>query len=174
MAVDGGALEGEPAVRVPEAFAEFYRREFPKMVAIACAVSGSRSHAEDIAQDAMVDAERRWDVVGGYDKPGAWVRRVTIQRSSKRLRRLRIEAAALINLASNEAIAVRPPEVEEVLGAVRRLPERQRAAVVLHYLDGYAVAEVAEILQCAEGTAKAHLHKERKTLARRLGEEVGA
>lgn len=160
-----------PVVRRPEPFADFYRREFPKMVALACAVSGSRIAAEDIAQEAMLDASKRWEIVGGYDKPGAWVRRVTIQKSSKSLRKTRTEALAMLKLRTNGEISPGPPDVEEVFAAIRRLPARQRAAVALHYLDGYSVAEVADILECAHGTAKAHLHKARGALARALGEE---
>lgn len=164
----------DPTIRAPESFDDFYRREFPKMVTLACAVSGSRVAAEDIAQDALLDAERRWQVIGRYDKPGAWVRRVTIQRSSKRLRRLRLESAALLRIAPQEAIPPGPDDVEEVLGAVAKLPARQRAAVTLHYLDGYSIGEVAEVLSCAEGTAKAHLFKARRSLARMLGEEISS
>jgi len=48
------------------------------------------------------------------------------------------------------------------------LPRRQAAAVTLHYLEDRPVTEVANILGCAEGTAKAHLHKGRATLAKLL------
>jgi RNA polymerase sigma-70 factor (ECF subfamily) len=51
---------------------------------------------------------------------------------------------------------------------VRRLPARQAAAVALHYLEDRPVTEVASILGCAEGTAKAHLHKGRTNLAKLL------
>jgi len=144
------------------------------MVALAFTVSGSRLVAEDIAQEALIDAELRWETVGRYDKPGAWVRRVTIQRSTKRLRRLRVEAAALIRLAPVTGLAPGPDDVEEVFEAIGKLPSKQRAAVALHYLDGYTVAEVAAILECAEGTAKVHLHRARTALARTLGEEIDA
>ncbi len=164
--------DGEiPVVRRPMPFEAFYLAEFPTMVALACAVSGSRLAAEDIAQEAMVEASKRWHVIGTYDKPGAWVRRVTIQKAGKRLRRARTEAAALLKLRPDDGLEPGPPDVEEVFDAIGRLPARQRAAVALHYLDGYSVAEVADILECAEGTAKAHLHKARRTLATALREE---
>ena len=155
-----------------ESFDLFYRREFPRMVTLACAVSGSWAAAEDIAQDAFVQVRQRWDTVGGYDKPGAWVRRVTIQLASKRLRRARAEAAAWLRLAPIEPIPHGPDEIEDVLRAIRRLPRRQRAAVTLCYLEDRSVREVAEILGCAEGTAKAHLFKARTSLARMLAEET--
>jgi RNA polymerase sigma-70 factor (ECF subfamily) len=166
--------DADPMVRRPERFEGFYQREFPKMVGLAAAVSGSRIAAEDIAQDAMLDAQRRWDTIGNYDKPGAWVRRVTIQRASKRLRRARTEAAAALKLGPAGGIPPGDDAVEEVFAAVKRLPARQRAAVALHYLDGYSIAELAEILDCAQGTAKAHLFKARQSLARMLGEEMPA
>jgi RNA polymerase sigma-70 factor (ECF subfamily) len=175
VGVTDAAAGGVPAASSGAAgatFEDFYRREFPRMVTLACAVSGSRLVAEDIAQDALLEARRRWDVVGGYDQPGAWLRRVTIQLAGKRLRRARAEAAALLRLGPPEPVPAGPDDVEHVLAAIRRLPLRQRAAVTLAYLEDRSVREVAEILGCAEGTAKAHLHKARASLARILGEDV--
>jgi RNA polymerase sigma-70 factor (ECF subfamily) len=157
-------------VRIPERFEDFYRRGFPKMVTLACAVSGSRIAAEDVAQEAMIEAGRRWAVIGTYDKPGAWVRRVTIRLAGKRLRRTRLEVAALLKLNSMTPIPAGTDDVELVFAALKRLPERQRAAAALHYIDGYSVMEVSKILECAEGTAKAHLYKGRRALAQALGE----
>ncbi|GLY31452.1 SigE family RNA polymerase sigma factor [Kineosporia sp. NBRC 101731] len=156
-------------------FEDFYRQEFARMVTLAIAVSGSRVTAEDVAQDALLQARQKWDVVGRYDKPGAWLRKVTIQLASKRLRRARVEAAALLRLGNTPPeVAPGPDEVETVLAAIRQLPRQQRAAIVLAYLEDRSVKEVAEIMGCAEGTAKAHLHKARARLARILGEpEVG-
>jgi RNA polymerase sigma factor (sigma-70 family) len=165
-------VSGVPVVARREPFDDFYRREFPRMAALACAVSGSRIAAEDIAQEALLEAGRRWNVVGDYDKPGAWLRRVTIQKASKRLRRVRVETAALLRIGSAVVIPPGSEDIEAVFDALRRLPARQRAAVALHYLDGYPVDDVARILQCASGTAKAHLHKARASLAIALGEEL--
>ena len=62
-----------------------------------------------------------------------------------------------------------PPEpTDDFWALVRQLPPRQAAAVALHYLEDRPVTEVAAILGCAEGTAKAHLHKGRAALARLL------
>ena len=54
----------DPIVGSPEPFERFYAREFPKMVDIAYAQSGSRMAAEDLAQEAMIAAHRSWDEVG--------------------------------------------------------------------------------------------------------------
>jgi RNA polymerase sigma-70 factor (ECF subfamily) len=59
----------------------------------------------------------------------------------------------------------------DVRAAIAELPAAQRAAVVLRYMHDLSVLEVAATLGCAEGTAKTHLSRARKTLAARLGEE---
>lgn len=78
--------------RTSTSFESFFRREYPPMVALAAAVSGSAAGAEDVAQEAMVRARRHWDRVGAYDKPGTWVRRVTINLAISSRHRLAREA----------------------------------------------------------------------------------
>ncbi len=165
---------GDTPVAITEAFNAFYLREFPKMVALAAAVSGSRAIAEDLAQEAMLRAHRRWDRISHYDKPGAWARRVTINLASSALRRRASEARKLARLGAPDP-ALPPPEPEdEVLWeAVGRLPRRQRAAVALHYLEDRPVKEIAEILECTESTARVHLHKGRAALAAALASDRG-
>ena len=68
--------------------------------------------------------------------------------------------------------AVLPQETDhELWSAVGSLPGRQRAAVVLHYLEDRPVREIAEILGCSQSTAKVHLHKARTNLSQRLNRE---
>ena len=78
--------EGGP-IPVPERFEAFYEREYPMMVALTCALTGDRLAAEDLVQDVFIDAHRRWDAIGSYDKPGAWLRRAVINRSRSIVRR---------------------------------------------------------------------------------------
>lgn len=147
----------------------FFRIEYPRLVTLATAMTGDRRVAEELAQEALLRAHVRWSRLATYDMPGAWVRRVTINlASSSRARRGR-EQRALDRLGSQRA-AVAPYDYadDDFWALVRQLPRRQAAAVALHYLEDRPVTEVAAILDCAEGTAKAHLHKGRAALARRL------
>ena len=64
------------AVGSSETFEEFYEREFQAVVGLAYALSGNRSGAEDLAQEAFLVAHRDWDRVGTYARPEVWVRRV--------------------------------------------------------------------------------------------------
>ena len=159
-----------PGVQVPGSFRDFYVREFPRIVALAYSLSGSRFAAEDLAQDAMIAAHEQWDRIGVMDRPGAWVRRVVINNAASLYHRRKAELKAIARLAP---VRGTPParldaESEHIWRAVRRLPRRQCQAVALFYLDGLTVVEVAEVMECAENTAKAHLHQARKALADRL------
>lgn len=151
-------------------YREFYDRELPAMVALAAAVTGSHVLAEDIAQDAMIKAYRRWDTVSTYDKPGAWLRRITINQALSTRRRAAAEVKARLRLGAERipALSPAPDHHDDVWAAVRSLPGQQRAAVALHYLEDRPVAEIADILGCAESTAKVHLHRGRTALAEKL------
>ncbi len=157
-------------VTMPEDFDVFYEREFRSVVALAYALSGSRIAAEDLAQEAFIAAHQQWEKVGRYESPGAWVRRVVSNKSISLFRKRTSEAKALSRIAMQRQTAL--PELaapdDEFWQMVRDLPKRQSQAVALHYLEDRPVAEVAEILECSESTAKVHLHKARKALAKRM------
>lgn len=151
-------------------FDSFYRRELPAMVALAGAITGSTIAAEDLAQEALVRAYNRWNEIGTYDKPGAWVRRVTINLALTNRKRVGAELKAKVRLRNNDrtrsqTVEPHPPRFDDVWSAVAKLPGRQRAAVALHYLEDRPVADIAEILECSESTARVHLHRGRTALA---------
>lgn len=185
MAVEAG---GEPTRRWPIAvpapaavtsdvdrqahgFDAFSRAEYPRLVTLLVAVTGSRPVAEELAQEALLRAHVRWDRIVRYDKPGAWARRVALNLASHHRSRRRSEQRAVERLGrQREPYSYDDSAVagDDFWALVRRLPRRQAQAVALHHLEDRSVAEVAMILGCAEGTAKAHLHRGRAALARML------
>jgi RNA polymerase sigma-70 factor, ECF subfamily len=168
-----GAPDGAPSDDVfelapAESFDVFYRRELPALVAFARALSGSSS-ADDIAQDSMLVAYRRWDTVANLDVPAAWVRRVCANRCVSTLRRRGVESRALLRLRSRREEPVAMGAGHEAFWAeVRRLPRRQAQVIALHYIYDLGVADVAATLGCAEGTVKVHLSRARSALAERM------
>jgi RNA polymerase sigma-70 factor (ECF subfamily) len=163
-----------PLIRpVPEAFEDFYVREYLAVVGLAYALSGSRWGAEDLAQEAFVAAHHDWDRIGAYDNPGAWVRRVVANLSVSAFRRRVAEAKALARLPFGDETPL--PDLADgdpaFWSAIRSLPQRQAQVVALHYLEDRSIAEIAEILDVTVGTVKRHLHDGRQTLARRLRSE---
>ncbi len=144
------------------------------MIGLAYALSGSRTAAEDLAQEAFIAAHKSWDRVGAYDKPGAWVRRVVANKSVSLFRRKMREAKALARLRLPEAVMPALPAEDDAFWAeVRALPTRQAQVIALHYLEDRSVADIADILECAEGTVKVHLRNGRMKLAENLGLEMG-
>lgn len=149
----------------PLTFEALFVTEYQPMVALAAAVSGSRIHAEDIAQEAMSRLNSNWDKVQHYAKPGAWVRRVTINLALSQRRRRVSEMKALLRLDQPESHMPEVPESDrELWDLVARLPRKQRAVVSLHYLEDLAPAEIGEILEIAPATVRVHLHRARQQL----------
>jgi RNA polymerase sigma-70 factor (ECF subfamily) len=157
-----------------ESFESFYRREFRAVVALAYALSGSRVGAEDLAQEAFIAAHRRWEEIGAYDRPEAWVRRVLANKAVSAFRTKAAEARALTRLAGQrlEPLPEMEPEDDAFWRRVRRLPSQQAQAIVLHYVEDRPVSEIAEILGCSVATAKVHLFRGRQTLSSQLGMET--
>lgn len=162
-------------IRVPESFDAFYKREFRRMVYLAHSTSGSSLAAEDLTQEAFIAAYKQWDTIARLDKPGAWVRRVVLNRSASAFHRRRCELKALSRLRPVRGDLPDPlsGETDEFWAQVRSLPRRQAQAIALRYLDQLSVRETAEVMQCSEGSVKTHLHRARAALAHRFGDDLG-
>ncbi len=155
-----------------EKFDAFYERELDSVVGLAYVLSGSRSGAEDLAQEGFLAAYRHWDRIASLDDPGGWVRRVVANRAVSAFRRRRSELKALLGLTRpTYRIVDVPAESESVWEAVRRLPRRQAQVIALRYLDGYSLTQIAQILECSQNTVKTHLMRAKAALAKQLGEE---
>lgn len=149
-------------------FEAFFVAEHVKLVALGLAWTGDRHAARELAQEALTRAYADWGRVQRLEAPGAWVRRVAINLLIDHQRQARRQLRLLERLDANPTT-----EVDLVNGAwwraVRDLPDRERAAVTLHYVEDLAIAEVAAILEIAPGTVKATLSHARDKLRAALG-----
>src|SRR4029450_3880837 len=100
-----GGLAPGAAAGQPQRFEEVYLREFPRVFALAYALSGSRWAAEDIAQDAFLAAHQQWGRIGGDGDPGARVGRA--DRGARR--RGRLAAASAPGGGARARAPGRPP-----------------------------------------------------------------
>jgi RNA polymerase sigma-70 factor (ECF subfamily) len=150
-------------------FEDAFRADYAAVVRVVAPIVGSVADAEGVTQDAFLKALTRWRTVGRYDRPGAWVRRVAIRDAVRFAERHRRRAPAPVEAADEHAGA---DERLDLLEALRRIPARQRACIVLHHLDGWPAAEVAEALGCSEATVRVHLHRGRTALAAMLRADV--
>ena len=170
FAESGLASDGATLVRD---FDRFFRAQLQSLVALGYALSGSRSMAEDLAQEALLAAFKDWTRVRELDNPGAWVRRVVTNRAVSNLRRRIVEAVAMSTKLrprdeEGSTIGALSDHNEHVWAAIRALPRRQAQVITLRTLDRSTVAEIAEVLEISEAAASTHLRRARQTLARQL------
>ncbi|MDP2624028.1 MAG: sigma-70 family RNA polymerase sigma factor [Actinomycetota bacterium] len=157
-----------PVVEGREPFERFYGREYRRVLALAHVLTGNRSLAEELTQEAFLEAYRQWHRLAN---PEWWVRSVVSNHARSWLRRRYAEVRALTRLGPRReaGISEMPADTAHFWDQVRGLPRRQAQVIALVYLDDRPLREVAQILGCTESTARVHLARGRKQLATVLG-----
>ena len=133
-------------------FEDLYRRLWAPMVRLAWLLGGSREVAEDVVHDAFLGLEPRWRDVRD---PEPYLRRSVVNGVRSHHRRRGVERRH----RPAPQLAIFNPEVEEIWGAVAKLPDRQRQALVLRFYLDLTIEQVAEQLDCPLGTAKSLIHR---------------
>ncbi|MEV6693766.1 SigE family RNA polymerase sigma factor [Micromonospora sp. NPDC051196] len=139
-----------------ERFREFVLQQWGPLTRTAYLLTGDRGVAEDLVQSALEKTHRRWGRILRKDAPGVYVRRVMVNTAvSWRRRRRTVEVPLL------DADAVASPDDyhraenrHQLLQALRRLPPRMRAVLVLRYFEDLSEADIARVLGCSTGTVK--------------------
>ena len=147
----------------------FFDRTSAQLIRLCFLVTLDREAGADAAQEALTRAWRHWDRVGaeGSD-PGAWTRTVALNLCRNRWRRLARQARLAPRAYSLQSRADDLPDVD-LQRALRRLPVRQREAVVLRYWGDLSVAACATAMRVSSGSVKQHLSRARVRLAAELG-----
>jgi RNA polymerase sigma factor (sigma-70 family) len=123
-------------------FGAFFVSHYGRLYALGVLLTGDRGQAEELAQDTLVRIYRRWALVGPPDDPASFARRVLINRHRSLLRRGVVEARQLLRLGADAQPVVDQPEDAMVMwAAVRQLPSRQRAVIVLRYYEDLSEVE---------------------------------
>jgi RNA polymerase sigma-70 factor (sigma-E family) len=136
-------------------FRLFFASEYRRLFALGLLLTGEAVQAEELAQDALVRTFRRWALAGRPKDPPSYARRVLVNRHRSLLRRAVVEARQLVRLGGDAEPGGDHGEDAMVLwAALRRLPPRQRAVVVLRYYEDLSEPEVARLLRLPLGTVK--------------------
>lgn len=153
-------------------FDALYTSDYAAVVRLAYVLTGHRALAEELAQDAFLEAHRRWERIGRYENPGGWVRRVVTNRCISSGRRAVTEAKLIVRLSQERPRQpVLSDDAAELWDQVRALPRRQAQVVALAFVEDRSISEIAEILECGTETVRTHLRRARETLAKRLSPE---
>ncbi|MDN5893636.1 MAG: RNA polymerase sigma factor SigM [Nocardioides sp.] len=174
-------VEGEA-----DAFGELFARHRDRLWAVALRTMGNPEEAADALQDGLISAFRRAGSFRGDAAVTTWLHRVVVNACLDRIRANKVRAAEslpddLEEYAGRGALSTTEPDQGPdeaalasetramVINALNTLPAEQRAALVLVDMEGYGVAEAAEILDCAVGTIKSRCARGRARLAPLLG-----
>ena len=138
-----------------------YRRLRPALVRLANLLTGSETLAEDVVQDAFVGFARHAATV---ENPDGYLRTSVVNLSRDVHRR----AGRAGRVAPEVVTVTHVPEIDETWAALRRLPERQRAVVVLRFYEDLPFEEIGRLLGCPATTARSLAHRALATLKETL------
>jgi len=161
------------------------RREFDQRLAecgplafrIACGVLRNTADAEDVAQEALLRAYRRFDRLRDRGRFRAWLVRITYRlaldclRSSKRREQrdtFRSQPAHQPRAATAEELAASNEFQAHLVRALEELPEKLRLVLLLAAMEGHTIDEIAAMLGIPPGTVKSRIFFARKQLAEKL------
>ena len=146
--------------------AALYVEHAPQGTRLAFLLTGDRALAEDLVQEAFARLIGRLRHLRDPDAFGAYLRRTIVNLSSSHFRHRRVERAYLERVATSTAVLTNANEdLDEAMHtALLRLPERQRAAIVLRFYEDLSDVQTAEILRCSPGTVRSLVTRGMKTL----------
>ncbi len=164
-----------PAARRLEAFGQIVQRFQDMAYGCAYAVLGDFHLAQDATQEAFLTAYRQ---LADLRQPRAfppWLRRIVLSQCSRLTRRQRPRTASLDAAAGVASGQAGPGETlqkreirDQVLAAIRALPEHQRMGTTLFYINGYSQKDIAEFLEVPLTPVKKRLADSRSKLKQRM------
>jgi RNA polymerase sigma-70 factor (ECF subfamily) len=123
-------------------FDTFYAATSRRLIGQIFAMTGDLSEAEDAVQEAYIRAWRRWPRIRAHDDPEAWLRVVAYRITVNSWRRARNRLTAH-RASQHPEMPGLSPDLVVLVSALRKIPETQRRAIVLHHLVGLSVEEIA-------------------------------
>lgn len=151
-------------------FGEFVAARATTLLRVAYLACGDEVEAEDLLQTALERTYRNWERVR-HDSPEPYVRRVIVNAAISRARRRAI--LRIIPVRTPPETPARSTDVDLrhlLMDALRALPPRQRAVIVLRYWEDLSEAQTADVLGCTVGTVKSQASKAMAKLRTALGE----
>ncbi|MEV0614971.1 SigE family RNA polymerase sigma factor [Nonomuraea sp. NPDC050404] len=155
------------------AFTEFVASRSDSLIRLAYVLTGDQHSAEDLLQTALAKTAGHWRRI--RDSPEAYVRRVMYHEQVGRWRSARWGRERVLRTPPDQGVDDRTSEVETrvtLAEALRVLPARKRAVLVLRYYEDLSESEVARIMGCSVGTVRSQTHQAITRLRRLVGERV--
>ena len=168
-------LSGEEIVETdlaeePRSFEVFFADEHARLFGALCLVTGNRSEAEEIMQDAFLRLWERWDRVAAMDDPSAYLFRTAMNVFRNRYRRASLALRKTIHIVPSEDALATVEDRDVVVRALRDLTSNQRAAVVLTGYIGLSSEEAGKVLGMRAGTVRTLATRARATIREKAGD----
>ena len=149
-----------------------YDTHAPRVYSLAYRLSGDAEKAREVTQDTFIRAFSRLSQFRGDAAFSTWLHRIVVSVVSNS-RRTDVRFGREVTLDEAHSIAVAAPESEPdlkecIARSVERLSEAYRITLIMHDIEGYTHAEIAEILGVPEGTSKSRLSAARAQLRQDL------
>jgi RNA polymerase sigma-70 factor (sigma-E family) len=157
------AERGVSDVFVEDDFDAFVAARGPKLVRIARGLLRDPQHAEDVVQEVLVKAHQHWATICSRESPDAYVRRMLVNASTSFWRRavrreFSVDSDAWVGVPGPDESA-RVDERDRILAALRRLPPKQRAVIVLRHYEGLSDEEIATVMGTSVVTVRSNIHR---------------
>jgi RNA polymerase sigma-70 factor (sigma-E family) len=159
-----GAREGEAEI------AALFDQHYDRLCDLAYLIMGDRHLAEEIVMESLLKTFAGWGRIRDRARADAYVRRAVVNLCRSKIRRKAIEyrANAVARAREERRVPDWEPNAHEdarlLWAAVKELPVRMRACIVLRYMEDLPEGDIAEIMQCSVGTVRSQLSRARKKL----------
>ncbi|MDQ4058288.1 MAG: SigE family RNA polymerase sigma factor [Actinomycetota bacterium] len=161
-----------------ERVASLFDAHYAPLCRLAYVILGDAQLAEEMVMEALLKTFTGFRRIRDVERADVYLRRAVVNLCRSKIRRKSIEMR--VNATVHHRDERRPPPWDPeqhgisrvVLDAVRRLPERQRACVVMFYYEDLPETQIAEVLDCSVGTVKSQLSKSRAKLQKWLGTQL--
>lgn len=156
---------------------QLYQQYIDAMYKVCRRMTNNDAEAEDILQEAFVDAFRKIDSFKGESTFGAWLKRIVINRTINQLKKnqrmswVSVEKMDFQEETESYGDKEIQYQVTKVHQAIQHLPDGFRTVLSLYLLEGYDHREIAEILDITESTSKSQYNRAKKKLNQLLKEE---
>ncbi len=151
-------------------YVEYFQPRLPQLHRLAVMLCGDPSRADDIVQAAVTTLYARWKQVRQVDNLDAYVRRSVVNAFLSERRRFWSRVVLTETLPDRPADTGQPADERMVIrAALKTLPPRQQAVLVLRFLCDMPVGDVAEVLGCSQGTVKSQTSDGLAKLRKKLG-----
>lgn len=145
-----------------------YKQYAKGMYNVCVRMVGDSMTAEDVLQEAFVDVYKNIKSYKGDSTPGAWIKRIVVNKCISHLRKKKVYLSDIDEVAhvpetkeDNEDYTY---EVQQIKNAMRLLPQGYKAIFSLYTLEGYDHEEIASIMKISVSTSKSQYHRAKKKL----------